>query len=136
MKIYFAGSIRGGRSDKNLYLHIIKLLQEHGEVLTQHVGDPFLTDQGEVDRKDEDIYERDMSWLREADVLVAEVSIPSTGVGYEIASAENLKKKIICLYREGSERRISGMISGNKNLVIKTYKIIEDLPEIFNKYLK
>ncbi|MEM7514802.1 MAG: nucleoside 2-deoxyribosyltransferase, partial [Bacteroidota bacterium] len=47
MNIYFAGSIRGGRDDKELYLEIIQLLTEYGTVLTEHVADPSLTSWGE-----------------------------------------------------------------------------------------
>lgn len=135
MKIYFAGSIRGGRDDKEIYLKIITLLQEYGEVLTEHIGDPNLTIHGE-DLDIEYIYKRDMGWIRDADVLVADVSIPSAGVGYEIGYSESLGKKILCLYREGSEKRISGMIEGNKNLIIKNYKIVDDLDEIFKEFFK
>lgn len=133
MKIYFAGSIAGGRDDKEVYSQIILLLQKHGEVLTEHVGDINLTSSGE-DFPDTYIYERDVSWVKESDVIVADVSMPSLGVGYELAYAESLNKKIICLYREGSPKRVSSMISGNKNLILKTYKAIEDLPEIFKEF--
>jgi hypothetical protein len=40
-----------------------------------------------------------MSWLKEADVIVAEVSTPSLGVGYEIGKAEDMGKRILCLYK-------------------------------------
>lgn len=136
MKIYFAGSIRGGRDDKETYSKIINLLQEYGEVLTEHIGHHGLTADGEVNVTDQYIYERDMAWLREAEVLVADVSTPSVGVGYEIGFAESLKKKILCLYREGSERKISGMINGNKNLVVKNYRTVEDLPQILKEFFK
>ena len=35
MKIYFAGSIRGGRDDVGLYEQIIEILNSYGEVLTE-----------------------------------------------------------------------------------------------------
>jgi 2'-deoxynucleoside 5'-phosphate N-hydrolase len=133
MKIYFSGSIRGGRDDKEIYLKIIGLLQEYGEVLTEHIGDKNLTDRGEVDLEDTYIYERDMAWLRDSDVIVADVSTPSVGVGYEIAYGETLGKKILCLYREGAEKRISGMIGGNKNLLVKNYTTVAELPEILKE---
>src|SRR3989338_3179970 len=136
MKIYFAGSIRGGRSDKEIYNKIVSLLGEYGEVLTEHVGSLDLTSLGEIGLGDERIYERDMAWLRESDALVADISMPSLGVGYEIASAEVLKKKILCLYREGAEKKISGMINGNKNLIIKIYKTVEDLHKILKEFFK
>lgn len=41
-RIYFAGSIRGGRDDVQLYVKIIKFLQAYGTVLTEHVADPKL----------------------------------------------------------------------------------------------
>lgn len=41
-KIYFAGSIRGGRQDTALYERIIKQLQQYGHVFTEHVGNPDL----------------------------------------------------------------------------------------------
>ncbi|MEI7962017.1 MAG: nucleoside 2-deoxyribosyltransferase [archaeon] len=43
------------------------------------------------------IFDRDVAWIKEADLVVAEVSMPSVGVGYEIGFAESLGKKIICL---------------------------------------
>jgi 2'-deoxynucleoside 5'-phosphate N-hydrolase len=46
-KIYFAGSIRGGRDDVNLYFEIIDYLKSFGEVLTEHVGDNSLSSNGE-----------------------------------------------------------------------------------------
>ena len=59
MNIYFAGSIRGGRDDKELYLEVIKLLGKYGTVLTEHVGSKELTEMGEA-RSSEFIYNRDM----------------------------------------------------------------------------
>ena len=46
LKIYFAGSIRAGRADASLYQRIVKILQKYGTVLTEHVGDPALTEAG------------------------------------------------------------------------------------------
>ena len=48
MKIYFAGSIRAGRDDQELYQRLIQSLQYHGQVLTEHVGDPNLTQWGDT----------------------------------------------------------------------------------------
>ena len=46
LNIYFAGSIRAGRADASLYQRIVKILQRYGTVLTEHVGDPNLTEAG------------------------------------------------------------------------------------------
>ena len=67
MKIYFAGSIRGGREDAKLYGEIIKELQLYGEVLTEHIGSAVLTPQGETEKQENFIYRRDTAWLDQAD---------------------------------------------------------------------
>lgn len=133
MKIYFAGSIRGGRDDKELYAQIIKLLSEYGTVLTEHIGSNTLSHLGENDPSDEFIYKRDVQWLTEADVIVAEVTSPSLGVGYEIGKMED-KKKVLCLYRPADNRRLSAMLGGNPNLTKKEYQAFENLKPIFDDF--
>jgi hypothetical protein len=134
MKIYFAGSITGGRDDSQLYAEIIKLLQTYGEVLTEHIGDNTLTENGEEDIPDKVIHNRDLAWLKEADLLVAEVSTPSLGVGYEIGRAIEWKTNILCLYRPGAGRRLSRMITGNLDIVIIEYKTLAELPAALGHY--
>lgn len=86
MKIFFAGSIRGGRQDAELYQKVIAILKERNQVLTEHVGNLSLS---VVENKgDESIYEQDTACLRECDVVIAECTQPSLGVGYELAYAE------------------------------------------------
>jgi len=136
MKIYFSASVRGGRENVEIHAEIIKLLKKYGEVITEYLGDKSLSDQGQMDTTDEHIYRRDMDWIKGADVLVADVSTPSIGVGYEIRSAEILNKKVLCLYRYGSSKKISGMINGNENLKIGIYKSIDDLAGILNNFFK
>ena len=133
MKIYFAGSIRGGREDKELYLEIIKLLGKYGKVLTEHIGDKAITHMGETDLAVDVIYNRDMDWLKEADVVVAEVSTPSLGVGYELAKAES-QKQILCLYREQEGKSLSAMISGNKHFNVEKYQSLADIEKIFENF--
>lgn len=135
MNIYFAGSIRGGREDALLYADIIKVLSQYGVVATEHIGKKDLSENGEQEMLDHEIYERDMSWLAQADVVVAEVSTPSLGVGYEVARAETMELPVLCIYRLGGERRLSAMIAGNANMRIQEYRTIEDLAEIFDEFL-
>jgi len=135
MKIYFAGSIRGGREDKELYGEIIQLLSQYGGVLTEHISDKNLTEMGELKNSSE-IYRRDIDWLNEADVIVAEVTTPSLGVGYEVAKAESLKKKVVCIYRDDGIKKLSAMIDGNPNIIKKKYQNVEELKTVFLSILK
>ena len=119
MEIYFAGSIRGAEADKPRFKRFIEHLKKHGRVLTEHSFDYDNTQEIQLD--DYGIYELDTGWLKDADALVAEVSSPSLGVGYEIGKVEAMGKPILCLYRRQEGRRLSAMISGNRKLKIVEY---------------
>ena len=134
MKIYFAGAIRGGRDDAEMYHAIVKQLRNFGEVLTEHVADAELGVLGQ-DIGDRNIHDRDLDWLKAADVLVAEVTIPSLGVGYEIGKASEWKKQILCLYRASKGRALSAMIAGCPGAVLCEYQNVAELRGFFAKYL-
>lgn len=127
MKIYFAGSIRGGREDAVIYLQIIDYLKTFGEVLTEHVGDQNLTDLGDDGPTDKYIHDRDLDWLQSADILVAEVTTVSMGVGYEIGRAVESGKKVLCLFRPESGKNLSAMIAGCDNLTLVNYSDLEEV---------
>ena len=42
-KVYFAGAIRGGRNDADLYKRLIEYINRTDRVLTEHVGDLSLS---------------------------------------------------------------------------------------------
>ena len=134
MRIYFAGSIRGGREDAQLYSELIKYLKKYGQVLNEHVGDVKLSIAGEDGSNDGYIYKRDMRYMEKADILIAEVTSPSLGVGYEIGKAEEWNKKILCLHRSQSGKKLSAMIAGNKNLLVKKYKNIGEAKKEIDKF--
>ena len=126
MKIYFAGSIRGGRDDAELYLGIIKHLQTHGQVLTEHIGDKKLKVLGEDGLTDDYIHKRDLAWVIESNALVAEVSTPSLGVGYEIGRAVEMKKPVLCIYRPQEGKRLSAMIAGCNDVLKANYRNLDE----------
>ena len=126
MKIYFAASIRGGRDYARDYKKIISQLSIYGQVLTEHIGQNNLESSGE-DISENTIFERDTKWLRESDIIVAEVTQPSLGVGYEIALGESLGKRIVCLFKQQSGN-LSAMIKGNRKLEVLEYKSVNEIP--------
>ena len=120
-KIYFAGSIRGGRADAELYRRIIEYIQKSDTVLTDHVGNLALSKtEGPPDR-DVAIYEQDTAWLRESDLVIAECTTPSLGVGYELAYAEKCGKPVHIFYNK-RRTNLSAMISGNKYFLLHPYR--------------
>ncbi|MCP4110737.1 MAG: hypothetical protein GY749_35295 [Desulfobacteraceae bacterium] len=134
MKIYFAGAIRGGRDDAELYLQIIRHLKKFGTVLTEHVGDSVLSADGQKEFSDKYIHDRDMEWLLSSDVIIAEVTKPSLGVGYEIARAIENGKKVLCLYRKQEGKSLSAMISGSDQVINKEYSVLSDAEDIINNF--
>ena len=136
MKIYFAGSIRGGREDRKKYFELIEFLSTHAEVLTEHVGSESLGDNGEKNLSDEAIYQRDLEWLSSADAVVAEVTTPSLGVGYEIGIAEKLGKPVLCLFHDDqSDLRLSAMLSGNSNVETFHYHVLGQAKQKISDFL-
>jgi 2'-deoxynucleoside 5'-phosphate N-hydrolase len=136
MKIYFAGSIRGGRTDVRKYQAMIEYLSSFGEVLTLHVGDASLSENGEDGPDDRYIFDRDMAWLAACDILVAEVSMPSLGVGYELGCAVALKKPVLCLYKTEIDQPLSAMIAGNPGIQTAAYSSIDEAEKILACFLK
>lgn len=121
--IYFSGAISGGRSDVALYGRIVELLEAEGyRVLAGAVASEEIGAGGETLHPPE-IYARDVAWLDDADLVVAEVSVPSLGVGYEIAYATRIRRiPVIALYRAAFTRRCSAMISGDPGVHLIEYE--------------
>jgi nucleoside 2-deoxyribosyltransferase len=133
MKIYFAGAIRGGREDVALYLEMVELLRSYGAVLTEHVASEQLSSLGESE-DDRAIHDRDLAWLNEADCLVAEVTTPSLGVGFEIGKATEWGLRVLCLFRPSAGRALSALIAGNSRVTVREYQSTADLDEIFDDF--
>ena len=135
MNIYFACSITGGREFEPVFQAIVKAMQDDGyEVPTAHLAATSVGDL-ELVIDPVEVYSRDVAWISAADGLVAEVSTPSHGVGYEIGYALALGKPVLVCHRR--DRRISKMISGNPdaNLVIRPYDEPEDAVQIVREFL-
>ena len=133
-KVYFAGSIRGGRQDAALYGEMIAFLEERGcRVLTEHVGLESLQAEGERTMTEEEIFQRDMAWLTESELVVAECTTPSHGVGYELARARDMGKEVHIFY-DLSRGSLSAMLAGDSAFILHPYtsrqQVMEGLERI------
>ncbi|RKD97911.1 nucleoside 2-deoxyribosyltransferase [Halopiger aswanensis] len=136
MDIFFSGSIRGGRDDVDLYADLIDLLERHGTVLTEHVGTEDVEEkEAEAGLTDGDIHDQDVAWLRQADAVVAEVTTPSLGVGYEVGRAVAWEKPVLCLYRPDAEHELSAMIRGNDAVELVEYQRPDDVGDALEAFL-
>lgn len=119
--IYFSGSISGGRRDVPLYRRIVAALEAEGHRVLAGNVIADIGDEGEP-LEPAAIFSRDLRWIDEADVLVAEVSMPSTGVGYEIAAARYRNRMpVIALYRPAHTRRCTAMVAGDEAIRLIEY---------------
>jgi nucleoside 2-deoxyribosyltransferase len=118
MNIYFACSITGGREFQGIYQDLTAALLADGhEIPTAHLADAGVVAlEGLVSPRD--VYDRDVNWIRQADALIAEVSVPSHGVGYEVGLALDAGKPVLCLFQQG--RKVSKMITGNPHPQLRT----------------
>jgi len=135
MNIYFAGSIRGGRELQPMYLKVINHLEGNGHnMLTEHVAQKTVLE-SESSLSSREIYERDMEWLEECDVLIADVTVPSLGVGFEVASAVDRQKPVLCIHQKGVA--LSAMIAGNtsKNIQVREYSDTQSMIEIIDQFI-
>lgn len=115
------------------YIQIIEMLKEQGHtVVSEHVASEVLE---KVEEKitDEEIFNNDIGYIDECDCLVAEVTTPSIGVGYEIGYAISKGKLVLCIHRE--DANVSAMVRGNRRIISVPYMNIEDLDNTIGLHL-
>jgi len=135
MNVYFACSITGGREFEAVYQAIVSaLIADRHEVPTAHLAKSDVVAE-ELIVAPREVYERDAAWIQNCDALIAEVSVPSHGVGYEIGYALNAGKFVLCLYRE--DRKVSKMIAGNPHelLNVKSYSDTHEAIALIRDFL-
>ena len=134
-KIYFACSIRGGREDAATYGQLVGIIKQHATVLSEIFADTKLTEQG-MSKPEAEIWQTDIAWIKEADTVIAEVTNPSLGVGYEIAKAEEWNKPVFALYRSSPDKRLSAMIAGSPKTSVVHYETVEEATQAIESFLK
>lgn len=136
MNIYFSCSLTGGREYEGIYGLIVDHLVSQGyEVPTAHLAHPEVMAVEKVIDANE-VYHRDIEWIDGCDVVIAEVSTPSHGVGYEIAYALGEGKPVLCCYKQGVT--VSKMIIGNDsvNLTLGTYENSDQVLDLIDTFLE
>jgi len=134
-KIYFAGSIRGGRDDAQLYAELIDYMKRSDRVLSEHIGRKNIeAEEDAAQQTDRDIYLQDTAWIHECDLLIAECTNASLGVGYELAYAEKLGKPCHILYRP-AKARLSAMLAGDDTFHVYPYETVDEARAILDGLL-
>jgi nucleoside 2-deoxyribosyltransferase len=135
MNLYFSCALTGGRDDETIYgLIVDHLLAAGHEVPTESLARPeIMSEERIIDPRV--VYQRDMQWIQDCDGLIAEVSTPSHGVGYEIAFALGLNKPVLCCFRD--EVVVSKMITGNSSpgLQVRAYHDTDTALSLVDEFL-
>lgn len=138
MKIYLGFTVAGNRSSVEAAKQILTTVQSMGhEVLTGHL---VQEDAWETDRRlaPQEVFVRDMKWLEECDLFIAEVSGSSFGLGFETGYLLGAtRKKTILFYERDAEPRISLLITGNThpNCVLVPYSRLDELGKLVRKWV-
>lgn len=138
MIIYFGFTVAGSRSSIEAAKRILNVLQSLGhEVLTSHLvsDDAWEADRSVAPQK---IFARDMNWLAQCDLFVAEVTGSSFGLGFETGYLLGATtKKTILFFQRDAEHRISLLITGNThpNCVLARYSHLGELEELVRRHV-
>jgi hypothetical protein len=139
-KIYFACAITAGRDYAHVYPTIVDYIKDAGmHVLSEMFADQSVKSSQGIGMKQgmtpAEIWEWDLNWVTEADAIIAEISHPSLGVGYEIAKAHELGKPVLALYHTRPGHKPSSMIVGSPNVTLFEYAAIDEAKPILNRFL-
>lgn len=129
MNIYFSGSIKWADHAKENYPAIIEELKKYGTVLTEHIW--LLAQWINHNIKDTAawVFEADVNFIDQSDIVVAEISAPSLGVWRELAYAQYVRKiPIYCFYV--SWARVSRMVLGNDYVKAQEYTTLDEVNEM------
>ncbi len=97
------------------------------------VSDWVTWDDPNLNLNTQGIYQRDYHAIQNSDILVAEVSYPSIGVGIEIMYAHTLGKPIICI---SSDDKISNLVKGLPNVILIYYSDVNKLEKELRSKIK
>ena len=141
MNIYLACTVRGNRGAITALRALADALEHAGHaVLTRHLLDDDV-DVAESALSDRDVYERDIRWLTSADVLIADASGSSYGVGFEVGyllgRSETEGQRVLLLYDVARAGIVSRLVSGNTHPHCTThgYHDVTDLVQIVERFL-
>lgn len=134
MIIYCAGPMRGNTTYHENYSEIVRVVESLGHTALSEKSSKFSST---VLLSDKQIYTRDVKWIDGSKIMIAEVSGPSLGVGFEISYALFVKKIPVLAVYHSNAGQISSMISGCPNplLQLRKFSDIDDLTSTIKKFI-
>lgn len=141
MRIYLACTVRGNRDALAAARAVAAQLEAHGhEVLTTHLLDDDV-EAREAALDERAVFVRDLAWLDACDVLIAEASGSSYGVGFEVGyvlgRAAHTGQRVYLVYHAARRHAISRLIVGASAPACTTfgYASVNDLLAFIDRTL-
>lgn len=139
MNIYFSATITDDEASRSRYKKIIEYLKGQGHKVLEYEQDK-LSPRELLNRSDAEIkksYKRLTHLLKSADVYIADITIQSVGIGYEIADAISERKPVLVLSHKDREFTPLATIEGNQSKMIDYQEYTEDtIEEILEYFIK
>jgi len=136
-RVFFSCSMRGGysRVAQEELRKIPDIIEALGLVLiSRHqTSENFMENESKL--TEQEIHDRDYRWLKEVDLVIAEITNPSLGVGAEIADAVNLGIPVLCVYKKEYEHQISAYVRGKAGVVCRAYSDHDELKEVIREFV-
>jgi nucleoside 2-deoxyribosyltransferase len=135
MIVYCAGAIKGDTAYQINYVEMIRFVESMNNTALAELNGKF---KFSIPLSDNQIYTRDIKWIDGSELMIAEISGPSLGVGFEISYALFQKEIPVLALVSSDVKKISAMISGcnSELLTVKRYKNVEDMQNIISDYFK
>ena len=135
MIVYCAGAINGDTTYQKNYIEMIRFVESMNHTPLAELNGKF---NASIPLSDNQIYTRDIKWIEDSILMIAEISGPSLGVGFEIAYALFRKRIPVLALASTEVEKISAMITGcnSELLTVKRYQNIEDMQNIISDYFK
>lgn len=133
VRIYLAAAMTNPARDVAIAAALVNWLEGRGHVVpTRHVAS---THARSLDRElsDRDLAQRDLQWLATSDVLVAEVSTPSHGVGIEVTAALAHGLPVLLLHHQ--EAQVSRLLLGLTGVESQAYDSAEEALDHLSRFL-
>ncbi len=134
LKIYFFGSIWGADNNSEIIRGLLTHLKTKGKVLSEHLFTEEYKNAEHLDVRG--IHDRDSRWVEESNVMVGDVTAPSLGVGYEIKDGIYQKKPILALYDMHRKGKLSAMIDGSPEIVVKRYWTLKQANKLIDFFFR
>ena len=126
MIIYCAGPIRGDISHQETFKKIIAYVENLDHSVLTELSTKFSST---IPLTEKQIYKRDLKWIDGSKCMIAEVSGPSLGVGFEISYALFHRKLPVLALYSSAVGDISAMITGCDSplLTFQKYRDEDDM---------